>query len=214
MEKQKTYTKAVLIRLDGVLLNDFRHPFIEELTVKYDLTYAEVKAAWNLHLDAFERGEISEDEFWKAFIEELDISGVERENIVHVKDLLRQQITEDAVLDKFFQNLKDEHPKLKLILLGNIGKGWADFIEDKFKLNYDSIIFSSNHGAKFPEPAFLEEVVNAAGVKPEECILIDVKDNVVSPIRFLTWESLAKLQSDIKEMIENFPFVEERRKLW
>jgi HAD superfamily hydrolase (TIGR01509 family) len=69
----------------------------------------------------------------------------------------------------------DLKPNYKIGLLTNIGRGWIQDFFDEHQLNgfFDEVIISSQEGITKPNPLIFERAAEHLGLSPDECVMID-----------------------------------------
>lgn len=66
-------------------------------------------------------------------------------------------------------------PKYKLGLLSNVGRGWMEDFFNEHQLHdlFDETVLSGEEGLTKPNPLIFERAAGRLGLLPEECVMID-----------------------------------------
>jgi putative hydrolase of the HAD superfamily len=75
----------------------------------------------------------------------------------------------------------DVRSRSKIALLSNIGRGWIQDFFDEHQLHdlFDATILSGEEGITKPNPIIFERAAERLGLSPEECLMIDDKQENV-----------------------------------
>lgn len=149
-----------------------RDPFREALRAATDLELPELLArrdpdAW----PAFERGELTEDEYVATFT----ASGVDFD----VEAFHRTRHEHYALLPGMAQLLDELEGEVRRVAATNYPV-WVDEVIDRFlRGRFEAVVASCEVGVRKPDPGFYERVVEAAGTEPERVLFVDDRsDNV------------------------------------
>ncbi len=71
--------------------------------------------------------------------------------------------------------IREVKPHFKLGLLSNIGRGWIQDFFDEHQLHdlFDATILSGEEGITKPNPIIFERTAERLGLLPEECLMVD-----------------------------------------
>jgi len=215
---QKTFRpqdiKAIIFDLGGVLGADAPTDFREQLAVRELIDLDEVNSTWRKHVPPLNLGKITEDQFWNAFISDLNI-GLPPE---HLLERFKKEFHLFLVLDKDFldylkefkQELIKARPRstMKFGILSNNVKEWLVVTTPQYDLPsvFDSILYSCNEGMAKPDPAFFKKSLQALGVEPDQVLFVDNKPSNVEAAKalgmyglvFSTPEDFKKIMVELK----------------
>jgi len=132
-------------------------------------------------LEAFNRGDITEEEYWSSLIAR------HRWNISmnELKMIIRGSIKEIDGVRELIERLREQGYKLGL--LSNISKEWAGHNEGKFDYHrlFDVIVYSFEVGIRKPDKEIYKIVLERLQVNPDECVFIDDREKNLIPARGL-----------------------------
>lgn len=113
-------------------------------------------------------GEISEDEFWKFY---LDVSR-KKPTIEEIKTLYRNCIRVNNELWNFVKGLAEKYDQY---VLSNHGREWMQFLSQKWQFSkyFKDIYCSAWLGVAKPERKFYEIAIKESGEVPKEILYID-----------------------------------------
>lgn len=149
---------------------------------------------YNEEFNKFMLGQITEDVYWKAVIENnsWDISAED------LKKAARKNFTEIKGTRQIIERLKKEG--YILILLSNNGKEWAEYCEKKYSYHklFNHVIYSYQVNISKPNKKIFSLLLTKIDKKPEECLFIDdytkniqaANDLGISTIQFTTPKNL------------------------
>jgi putative hydrolase of the HAD superfamily len=202
--------KAVIFDYGGVLKEG--HGLFMDIADLYKLPKEyvgskreEVKPVMN----QFDKGLLSEDEFWEK------ISGILGHSIPEditrtVREIMRETYREDIA---FFPEMLEFNIELrargiKTAVLSNILIFQAEVIREKegYK-DFDVVILSYQEGLRKPEDLdFYHLAPKRLGVKPEECIFIDDKEKNLPPaeaigIKTVLFKNSAQAIKEVSDII-------------
>ena len=172
--------KSLILDLGGVVASNAPRLFLREFAVKHNLTIDEVVPAFKQHFPKWILGKMSEEEFWKGFLQELNLPEAEESFVKYCKEQLRLFA---IVNDDLLLMLQDVEivGKLKLGLASNCPKELGQHFEEKYELGltFDTMIYSGVEGIGKPDKLFFEKAAENLGVNAEHCIYIDDKEKNV-----------------------------------
>ena len=176
---------TIIFDLGNVILtNDWHYECPEkdkEFSDYFFISNDNMEKGWGKFWPDFKLGEITEEEFWRGFLE---ISGAKLIDIEKAKEIYRKYQLEIEGMPELVRKLKNDYT---LVALTNIGKEWLTFKLEKFSLQntFDPIISSCHSGIAKPNPEIYDILVEKLQRKPEECIFIDDKESNLIPARKL-----------------------------
>lgn len=188
--------KVIVFDFGGVLYTynyiQSLHHFSETLGISYE----RAEAAWNARIDEFERGEITETEYWSAF---RTAGGVEREDAF----LHEMFVSMFAPMPDSLEIKRRLKPQYRLGMLSNNCE-WERDMNSRLHLRggFDFVLMSYELGARKPEPKIFDLLIDRAGVRPEEIVFID--DTAAygpgveaAGIRFIHFRSPGQLREEL-----------------
>ncbi|HII15331.1 MAG TPA: HAD family phosphatase [Nanoarchaeota archaeon] len=187
-----------------VLTNDWHDDCAAKFQAYSDyfgITYDDMEKGWQAFWPQFRTGEITEDKFWRGFLE---TAGAKRMDVKQAKILWRKY--QDPI-----ENMLDLLGKLnqhyQLAALTTISKEWLDYKREKYHLGmfFDVIVSSGYSGLTKPDPRIYELIVKRLNVKPEQCLFIDDSQRVLPPAEELGMKTIlfsgqADLEKNLKEL--------------
>lgn len=195
---------TIIFDLGGVVLtNDWHFDCPEKFQAYSDyfgVSYDDMERGWKAAWPAFKIGKITEEDFWKTF---LQTAGAKIIEIEKAKQLWRKY-------QKPIENMLDLLSKLKenyrLAALATIGREWIDYKRKVFKLNdyFDVIISSGYFGFTKPDPRIYRFIIKELEVKPRQCLYVDDQLSLLSPAKLMGMKTIyfrgqKKLEIQLKE---------------
>lgn len=194
--------KTIFFDIGGVLLNIHPERTIKQLSAVTKLTEQEIKDAFpeGAH-HKYERGEISDSEFFKAVNSELPISNNLTENqFWNAWGLL---VGSETVVMDIMNSLSEKYP---VWLLSNTNS-YHILEEKRFKL-FDKItggIYSFEVGSRKPEEDIYFKALEIAGTTAEKSLFIDDLIENVEMARSLNMNAIHfKSIRDLQKQLSNF----------
>jgi len=204
--------KAMIFDVGGVLAIDAPRYFLSELSVKEEVGIEDLVEIWKQQFPKLVRGQMTENEFWLAFIKELNLEIPEEEQLERYKNMIRLFVLLDKDFLAYLRELKAEisreRPKetIKFAILSNNVKEWAAELEQQGDLHgvFDEVMYSFEEKIVKPDPALYSKLLKKLGVEPDETIFIDNKAKNVQSARSLGMYGLVFTTPEEfkKEMIE------------
>lgn len=194
--------KTIFFDIGGVLLNIHPERTIKQLSDVTKITEQEIEAAFPEEAHhRYERGEISDSEFFKVVKRELPISNnLTEEQFWKAWSLL---VGEETEVVKIMNNLTTKHP---VWLLSNTNP-YHILEEERFKL-FDKItggIYSFEVGSRKPEEDIYIKALEIAGVTAEKSLFIDDLIENVEMARSLNMNAIQfKSVNDLNEQLGKF----------
>ena len=160
--------KAVIFDYGGVIVRE-KGPFKRIIAKKLRVNFKEFKKALRFWFNKWKIAQINEKELWTNTLKDLNR---------HFRiDILEKEIRNQKINKSVIDIVKDLKKKgKKVAILSNTGKEWFNDQKKKFGLDslFDLIVVSFEEGIAKPEKRFYEIAIKRLGVKPEECILVDL----------------------------------------
>ena len=177
----------VLIPFDYKIIIDNLNKVESGLGNKFEKLYAD---NYNIH-QAFEKAEISVEEFTKTMLSWLD-NKVNAEQFYHIYSNL---FTVNEEMVELLPILKQ---KYKLVLLSNTNYihqkyGWEKY---SFLSHFDKLILSHEVGARKPEVNIYKVVENYTGENPEAHFFTDDVQEYVQAAKSLGWDAVQFRSAD------------------
>lgn len=194
--------KTIFFDIGGVLLNIHPERTIKQLSDVTKITEQEIEAAFPEEAHhRYERGEISDSEFFKVVKRELPISNnLTEEQFWKAWSLL---VGEETEVVKIMNNLTTKYP---VWLLSNTNP-YHILAEERFKL-FDKItggIYSFEVGSRKPEEDIYFKALEIAGVTAEKSLFIDDLIENVEMARSLNMNAIQfKSVNDLNERLGKF----------
>lgn len=194
--------KTIFFDIGGVLLNIHPERTIKQLSDVTKITEQEIEAAFPEEAHhRYERGEISDSEFFKVVKRELPISNnLTEEQFWKAWSLL---VGEETEVVKIMNNLTTKYP---VWLLSNTNP-YHILAEERFKL-FDKItggIYSFEVGSRKPEEDIYIKALEIVGVTAEKSLFIDDLIENVEMARSLNMNAIQfKSIGDLNERLGKF----------
>lgn len=164
--------KLIIFDLEKVLMGTWREVF--DLPELQHIPRSTIVIFFDDHNDLrkeLQYGKLSEDEFWKNFIEltNLDL------DVEFLKKSVRKVLVIKPEMMNILNSLKSNY---KIALLSNFAKELSEYLIKKYNLNkiFDAMFWSFEKGIKKPSAESYTQVINKFNVKPSECIFIDDRE--------------------------------------
>ena len=198
--------KAIVFDVGGVLVMDAPKYFMGELQIKKDIPIQESLKIWRKYWGPLKLGKISEDDFWKKFIDDLLIKEDPDMLLQDFKDMIRLFLVPH---DKVLEYAKSLKTKFKLGILSNSVKEWVAYHREHYKVDegFDAAIYSCDVHSVKPEKHIYEVLLSKLGLQAEECVFIDNHDRNLETAKTLgfhtiLYKNLDQLKIDIEKAIE------------
>ncbi len=186
-----------------VLTNDWHYDCPEKFQAYSDyfcITHEDMERGWDAFYPSYRMGLITEDEFWKGFLE---VAGATKIDIEEAKKLWRKY-------QKPIENMLDLLRLLKqyyrLAALTTIGREWLDYKKAAFNLDsyFQAIISSGYTGLAKPNPQVYKLVMEELNVQSGECLFIDDTPKTLPPAEELGMKViLFSGQADFERKLKN-----------
>ena len=168
-----TDIKAMIFDVGGVLAIDAPRYFLSELSVKEGVEIEELVRIWKKHFPRLVRGQMTENEFWLAFIKDLNLEIPEEEQLSRFKSMIRLFILLDKEFLSYLRELKSEiakeRPKepVKFAILSNNVKEWSAELEEQGDLQsvFDVIMYSCEEKIVKPDPELYSRLLKDSGLR-------------------------------------------------
>lgn len=175
--------KAFVFDVGGVLALDAPRYFLSEVAVREGLEIEELVKIWRKNIGQLTRGEMTENEFWLAFISELNLKTPPEDLLVRFKEDIRLFLLLDKGFIEYLRSFKEElntHRKepVKFAILSNNVKEWTQELAKQFDLPslFDEILYSSDEGEVKPDKIIFQKILVKLDVNPHEALVVDNRE--------------------------------------
>ncbi len=194
--------KAIIFDLGGVLFTNGTKKFVDYLSKTYGYELEELKQLLDEGVGTeYREGKISRDEFWKTVLGELDAIDID------VDRLEDQWISNYEPIEGTKELILELKKKYKVYYLSDNVRDRVEKIHNKHDfLNwFDDGIFSHEVGIRKPHPDIYQQILQKAGVEPDEAVFIDDKEVNLIPAKKLGMETIlftdpAILKQDLQKL--------------
>jgi putative hydrolase of the HAD superfamily len=163
--------KAIIFDWGGVLIDNPSDELIAYCTEHLKVTKYRFREAHRKFLADFQKGKISEDEWWKKVCFEL---GVPKPKIQSLwGDAVRCVFSEKKEVFALIHSLRRNGYKIGF--LSNTEIPAMDFFHEQGYKVFDAVIFSCEEGTRKPKRRIYEIALEKLGLKPEEAVFVDDK---------------------------------------
>lgn len=159
--------KLIAFDFGGVLYTWDKSKLLKDLAKELKTKPGSVDNAWGKYISSFEKGKITEKQFWTRFLKFLNIKH-SHQRLTQVVLKQFKPINKNIVLLK---KLKKHH---HIALLSN-HTDWIDYLEKKYHFRqwFDFLVISKEQHCSKPEPAIFKLLIKKSKVKPSEIVFID-----------------------------------------
>lgn len=179
--------KTILFDLGGVYLNRGIWIFREDYLIKhFDVTNQQViDVMIKKYYKPYFSGKMSEEEFWKKSLSELNIKA-------DWKDLRKKLLDSFEPQKGMPELVKKLRGTYKIGLLSDQTREWWPYLNDKYKIsdNFDFTIISYKTGFHKPQTEIYEVAIKKSGCKPNEILFIDDLEHNLEPAKNLGMKTL------------------------
>ena len=155
--------------------------------------------AWEKYIDDYNRGKLSEAEFWKKFKGVLEIE-------VSNKKLREITLSIFKPIKCVHKIVKELRKKFKVGLLTD-QTNWLDILDKKYGIykNFDEIVISCRIGAIKPEKKMYLAMLKKLKVKPSEVVFVDddminVKAAEKLGMKVILFKNCSQLRRELKRL--------------
>jgi len=184
--------KAVIFDYGGVLTKrSFADTFCNNIAKQFNLKPENVKDAFEKNNHSYLISKISGKEFFERFAKSI---GVDKPPNFFIKKFLNSEEPRGEAY-KIVKKLKG---KYKLCLLSDNYSEFVEMIEKEHHLKelFDVLVFSSREEVEKPDKRIFMITLQRLGVKPEECVYTDDKEDNVRAGQDVGMESLLFTSAD------------------
>jgi putative hydrolase of the HAD superfamily len=172
---------SVAVDLGGVLFSEGKSVALENLATVHGYERKLVGAILSSPESILLRkGLLSDQDFWQWAQQQLPRSYDSR--------LIQREWYNGYVLDReIFELITNLRKKCSIIAFSGNIQSRVDFLEEKyhFRQLFDIEVYSFDFHLTKPERAFVQVMIDKAGVRPEEIVYIDDNDSYAKPAREL-----------------------------
>jgi len=190
-----------------ILTNDWHYNCPEkfkEYSDFFGLSYDDMERGWNAYWPQFNIGKITEDEFWKGF---LQTAGAEKIDIKQAQKFWRKHQRPIKDMLNLLKKLKKHYRETALT---TISKEWLDYKKEKYALDayFEMIVSSGYSGLAKPRSQIYELIIQKLNVKPEECLFIDDAEENLLPAQQLGMKTIHFIgQKNLEEKLRELKIV-------
>ncbi|MAG27331.1 hypothetical protein CMI47_17495 [Candidatus Pacearchaeota archaeon] len=187
--------KAVIFDWGGVLIDNPVLGLVTEFSKKLDMDGKDVLKFFNENINDFDRGKISEEEFWEGF-------GKKPGKIW--KSGFEKAYSEKKEIFELARELKSKG--IKVGFLSNTEKPSVEFFKEQGHDMFDAEVFSCDEGVLKPAPEIYEIILKRLGVKASEAVFIDDRIDNVKGFEALggkgiLFESVQQIKEELEKVI-------------
>jgi len=100
-------------------------------------------------------------------------------------------------------------PKYKIGMLSNVGRGWIEnfFTEHQLHDLFDEVVLSNEEGMIKPEPEIFRRAAERLGLVPEECLMIDDREEncrgaEIAGMKSIVYHTNEQLLKELEQMLK------------
>ena len=159
--------KQITFDFGGVYFTYDHNKLVHDLSKELKISEQKIRETWPIRLYEYEKGNCTEDEFWKTFLTKL--------NKDHDTDRLHQIAIEQFKPIPGMQELIDELKKSYKVGMLTNQTNWLDEINSKYNFykQFDPLIISKNEGTRKPEQKIFKILIERSNCQPDEIVFID-----------------------------------------
>lgn len=163
--------KAGIFDVGNVLIKWNSQPMYDDINTTLGITDIQRHKAFSLFEDQFEVGAMSEAEFWKSFIAEVNPSKPLPDRSLFVTEFAKRFTINQPVLDIA---LKMGENGYRIAILSNAIDPHVNFIKTTGLYdNFNEVVLSNEVGCRKPEREIYELTIERLGIKSEEALFVD-----------------------------------------
>jgi putative hydrolase of the HAD superfamily len=192
--------KVIISDLGGVFLNRGIWKFWNYLESEFAIPFEQSKNSFLKYYKPYFSGEISEEEFWNKFLDDVEL----KEDWLELRSKLLDFFEPTEGMIELYKGLREKGKKL--ILLSDQTKEWWAFLNTKFQIEsyFDSTIVSALVGINKPDPHIYQLAVEASDSKPDECLFVDDLEHNLKPasdmgIKTILFENPEQLKIELNQ---------------
>ena len=195
--------KAIIFDYGGVIIKDTDEILIQDIADKFHMSNTEALDIINVLVKPYQRGTISDEEFWKQFsqkagkilpngyaslwIDKYDVAGIIDARVI---DLVKK-LKNSGYLTALLSNTIPPHMRL------NQKQGFYDL--------FDPVLLSPETDTRKPEEKIYQIMLEKINLSPDECVFIDDKKKYVDTalkigMHGLKFDSYEKLIVDLNKL--------------
>ncbi len=172
MNEISTSIKAVIFDWGTVLIENPAPKIVAYCSEVLGVTPEDFSQAQNMHIIDFQKGNISEQDFWKRVAEQLGVESPVQESLWG--DAFRAGYVERTEIFDLIKSLKEKGYKIGF--LSNTEESPRKyFYELGYEKIFDEAVFSCREGTVKPEPRIYHIVLERLQLEPAETLFIDDK---------------------------------------
>lgn len=167
MSGGKKMIKVIVFDFGGVCFTFTEFKLDQDLSKELGIPIEKISKARLVKLYEYERGECTEDEYWKTFLAELN----KDHDINKLRQIGIDQFKPIPGMQELIDNLNKNY---KVGMLSN-NTNWIDEINDKYGFyeKFDPLIISKNEGTRKPEEKIFKILIERSNCQPNEIVFTD-----------------------------------------
>lgn len=195
--------KAGIFDIGGVLLDWSNRPMFDDIINTLQITDEVLAKYWDAHIRLLGEGKITEDEFWKRFIKDANVTVALPKKSLFLREFEKRFHVNEDVRDIVKAMAKQGYP---VALLSNTIDPHLSFMRTTHLFDlFDVLIFSNEVGYEKPAPEIYQAALEKLHVKAEETLFVDdLLENVEGAnavgIHGILFEGASYLQEKLEEL--------------
>ncbi|MBP6882544.1 MAG: HAD family phosphatase [Candidatus Levybacteria bacterium] len=196
--------KAVIFDVGGVIVSNEMESVYEDIKGTFGIDTPTFEKAWTELMPLLGTGKITEDIFWKEFLEITHSSkSLPEQSLLSRKYLELTKLNTQTI--EIAKKLVDDG--YQIALLSNTIKAHVDINSSLgFFEIFDTKIFSNEVGMRKPDPQIFQLALKRLGRLPHEAIFIDDDETYVSAacklgIIGIIYKNIPQLKSDLTQAL-------------
>lgn len=169
MKKNKSDIKAIVFDYGGVLVNDPDEKIIKDIADNFKMSYEESLKIIKELVKPYQRGEISNEEFWKQFSKMANRELPKNYNSLWTD---RMEVRIDYQIVDLVKKLKNKDFIVALLSNTILPHAQRNRIVGCYNL-FDPIVLSFEVRVRKPEEKIFQIMLDKLNLSPENCVYID-----------------------------------------
>jgi len=142
------------------------------------------------------------------------VAGITGLSVAQTAEAFKEEYVANKDLIEWLRTNVRSRVSVKIGLLSNIGRGWIQDFFDEHQLHdlFDATILSGEEGITKPNPIIFERTAERLGLLPEECLMVDDKQENVDGALAAGMKSLLYVSNEqLKKAINSIIMAERER---